>query len=69
MAAASQAASMGRYEVEGGWMLLWTVLRALQQVERVSQRISELGGGSDAQVFDYLTLTNGDQRRMSPRKS
>ena len=45
---------MGRYEVEGGWSYL-DGLESAQQVERVSQRISELGGVR-AQVFDYLTL-------------
>lgn len=45
---------MGRYEVEGGWAFL-DGLENAQQVERVKQRIYDLGGVR-AQVFDYLTL-------------
>ncbi len=45
---------MGRYEVEGGWTYL-DGLEEAQQVERMRQRIAELGGVR-AQVFDYITM-------------
>ena len=45
---------MAEYLAEGGWTYL-DGLEQAQQVERVRQRISELGGVR-ASVFDYLTL-------------
>ena len=45
---------MAEYLAEGGWTYL-DGLEAAQQVERVRQRIMELGGVR-SQVFDYLTM-------------
>ena len=45
---------MAEYLQEGGWTFL-DGLEAAQQVERVGQRIMELGGVR-AQVFDYLSM-------------
>jgi len=45
---------MAEYQDEGGWTFL-NGLEAAQQVERVGQRIMELGGVR-AQVFDYLSM-------------
>jgi len=45
---------MAEYQDEGGWIFL-NGLEAAQQVERVGQRIMELGGVR-AQVFDYLAM-------------
>lgn len=45
---------MAEYQDEGGWLYL-DGLEAAQQVERVGQRIMELGGVR-AQVFDYLSM-------------
>lgn len=45
---------MAEYLSEGGWTYL-DGLEAAQQVERVGQRIMELGGVR-AQIYDYLTM-------------
>lgn len=45
---------MAEYQEEGGWTFL-DGLESAQQVERVGQRIMELGGVR-AQVFDYLSM-------------
>ena len=45
---------MGQYMEEGGWTYL-DGLEEAQQVERIGQRIMELGG-MRATVFDHLTV-------------
>lgn len=47
---------MAEYKDEGGWTFL-DGLEAAQQVERVRQRILEIGGVR-GQVFDHLTMRN-----------
>ena len=50
----SSGGVMGEYLAEGGWTFL-DGLEAAQQVEKIGQRICELGGNR-AQIFDYLTM-------------
>lgn len=54
---------MGQYMDEGGWTYL-DGLEAAQQVERIKQRITELGG-TRVNVFDYLTMRTELQADVS----
>ena len=54
---------MGQYMDEGGWTFL-DGLEAAQQVEKVRQRIMELGGVR-VNVFDYLTMRTELQADVS----